>query len=170
MDAPVKECPDEDEIARQAAALVARARPRPETVIGDEERRAMRQAGIAKRYLSRLSADQLSTRTGIRRSRAAQITGLAGFQMLDSVGPSIAADLWQLGYDCPDDLRGSHPLAMYRAFSAIVGDHVDQCVEDVFRCAVAQAERPDLPAEARNWWYWTHHRGARRLPLSDDNG
>jgi hypothetical protein len=35
----------------------------------------------------------------------------------------------------------------------------DPCVEDAFRCAIAQAKNPKLPAKMRDWWQWTSVRG-----------
>ncbi len=75
-----------------------------------------------------------------------------------------AEDLWQLGYSAPGELAGEHPYAMYLAYSSLVGELIDRCVEDVFRCAVAQVELPHLPADALNWWAWTPYRGEQRLP------
>ena len=35
----------------------------------------------------------------------------------------------------------------------------DPCVEDVLRCAVAQAQDPRLPKKWKDWWSWTPYRG-----------
>jgi hypothetical protein len=39
-------------------------------------------------------------------------------------------------------------------------------VLDTFCCAVAQARDPGLPAEQRNWWYWSRLRKAKAKPTS----
>ena len=46
--------------------------------------------------------------------------------------------------------------------SAMLRDLEDICVLDVFRCAVAQAKNPRLPAAQRNWWYWSRLRKSGR--------
>lgn len=97
--------------------------------------------------------------TGLGLSRCGDLCASATFQTLSSVGPSMAADIVGLGYHSLAELAKADPNDMYVKFSRKVGRSVDPCVEDVFRCAVAQAREPDLPEEARNWWYWLPFRG-----------
>lgn len=81
------------------------------------------------------------------------------FQRLDSIGPASALDLVQLGFRAIDELRGLDPRELYRRMCELSGCRQDPCVEDAFRCAIAQAERPDLPAKWRQWFAWTTLRG-----------
>jgi hypothetical protein len=46
----------------------------------------------------------------------------------------------------------------------LTGTRQDPCVLDGFRCAVAQARDPHLPAAQRNWWWWSRQRKAGHLP------
>ena len=75
-------------------------------------------------------------------------------QSLAGVGPSIAADLRDLGYGSVADLRDEDPKGMYEALMDLRGGHIDRCVYYVFRCAVYQAgaARPD--PDLCLWWNW----------------
>jgi predicted RecB family nuclease len=77
---------------------------------------------------------------------------------LRGVGPSIATDLHQLGIFTVDQLAQSDGRELYDRLCALTGVRQDPCVEDTFVCAVAQARNPGLPAEQRNWWYWSRLR------------
>ena len=79
---------------------------------------------MAQRHLSG------NTREIIRELR--QIPGL---------GPSIAQDLLELGYQRIGDLKGADPEEMYERFMRLKGMHVDRCLLYVFRCAVYFASR-----------------------------
>lgn len=77
---------------------------------------------------------------------------------LRGVGPSIAADLNQLGIFTVDQLAASDGRELYDRLCALTGMRQDPCVEDTFVCAVAQSRDPQLPAEQKNWWYWSRLR------------
>lgn len=81
------------------------------------------------------------------------------FQQLGSVGPATAGDLVQLGFRRVDELRGQDARELYAQMCALTGTRQDPCVEDVFRCVIAQAEHPDLPARLQQWHHWTPLRG-----------
>lgn len=80
-------------------------------------------------------------------------------QRLGSVGKATAGDLLRLGIHRVEQLRGHDPRELWQRLGALDGTPHDPCVEDVFRCAIAQAEMPDLPAEWRQWHRWTPLRG-----------
>lgn len=79
---------------------------------------------------------------------------LRALQALPGVGPSIAQDLFDLGFRRPEDLRGHDPEALYSRLAVLRGSHQDRCLLYVFRCAVHAAENPDAPAPLRLWWNW----------------
>jgi len=81
------------------------------------------------------------------------------FQQLGSIGPASALDLVQLGFRTIDELRGTDPNQLYARLCELTGTRQDPCVEDVLRCAIAQAEQPELPAKWRQWFHWTALRG-----------
>ena len=117
--------------------------------------RALRSAGLKKRQLVELPAGLVHSFTGLPIRRCKELRALLRFETLGSVGPSIARDLWSLGYRDVDDLKGEDPHRMYLRLCRLASARIDPCAEDVFRAAVAQAEDPKLAAAKRNWWYWT---------------
>lgn len=82
------------------------------------------------------------------------IAAESSLQSLPGVGPSLAADLEDLGYRRAGDLVGQDAEAMYERLCAIRGLRLDPCVLYVFRCAVyaAGARQPD--PEKLKWWNW----------------
>lgn len=81
------------------------------------------------------------------------------FQQLGSVGPACALDLVQLGFRSIEELRGQDPNELYVRLCELTNCRQDPCVEDTLRCAIAQAERPELPERWRQWFHWTPLRG-----------
>jgi hypothetical protein len=144
----------------KALQLGARRRiKRPVLSLSQLERRALRQAHLTTADLARQPAEEVAALTRIPFSRCTGLCASALFQTLSSVGPSIAADIVRLGYTSLDALAKANPAEMFAKFSRKVGRSVDPCVEDTFRCAVAQARNPALPKSAHNWWYWLPYRG-----------
>jgi hypothetical protein len=62
----------------------------------------------------------------------AEITDL---QQIPNIGPSIAANLRQLGISSPHELPGKDPYAMYDKLCRITGVRHDPCLLDVFIAA-----------------------------------
>ena len=151
-------------IRDRAQALFARSRGRPEHRLNRTEAACLRRLGVKKADLHGVAPSDLSDGGEIPVTRARQLVGLADFSQLRSVGTEAAKDFWQLGFDCRDEIKGEHPVALWLSFSVLAGGYVDPCVEDVFRCAIAQVERPDLPSRYGDWWSWTPYRGVERLP------
>jgi Pathogenicity locus len=89
---------------------------------------------------------------------AAQTRKLAD---LASVGPAMLRDFDLLGIRSVKQLARQKPEALYEKLCVRTGQQVDICCLDVFAAAVAQAKNPRLPAEQRNWWYWSRKRKAR---------
>jgi nucleotidyltransferase/DNA polymerase involved in DNA repair len=81
---------------------------------------------------------------------------------LVSVGPATLADLARLGISDVAALEAVDPEDLYDRIGVLDGARHDPCALDVFRAAVAQARDPDLPAEQRQWWYWSRLRKAGR--------
>jgi hypothetical protein len=75
-------------------------------------------------------------------------------QRIPGVGPSIAADLRELGIRRVADLKGRNPERLYARINATRGVVQDRCLLYVFRCAVYFASTP-RPTPARlKWWAW----------------
>ena len=87
---------------------------------------------------------------------------------LRSVGPAALEDLRLLGVTDICDLAGRAPQALYDELCRIKGQKIDICCLDVFNCAVAQAKNPELPADQRNWFWWSRQRKAATSPRIAD--
>lgn len=138
--------------------------PRPKTPklpTTPDERVALRAARISARDLLTLTGPALHRRTSgaISRARGDELTALAAFQTLGSVGRETARDLVRLGFHRISDLKRQDPRTLYERMCRLTRTRQDPCVEDAFRCAIAQARDPKLPAPLRNWWSWTPVRG-----------
>lgn len=79
---------------------------------------------------------------------------MADLQTIPGVGPSIADDLYRLGFRTCADLKDQDPEAIYRSLMALEGQHVDRCVLYVFRCAVYYASNSVHDPELLEWWSW----------------
>ena len=79
---------------------------------------------------------------------------------LSGIGPAMLRDLALLGIASVEQLSTCEPQALYEDLSNRTGQRQDPCVLDTFSCAIAQAKDPALPAEQRNWWYWSRLRKA----------
>ncbi len=70
-------------------------------------------------------------------------------------------DFKLLGIESVEQLAACDPAELYHRLEEITGKRQDPCVLDTFCAAVAQAKDPNLPAEQRNWWYWSRLRRAK---------
>ena len=77
---------------------------------------------------------------------------------LVSVGPAMLRDFERLGIRTVAELARRNPETLYEQLCARTGRAMDICCLDVFRCAVAQARNPRLPAAQRKWSYWSRQR------------
>lgn len=86
-------------------------------------------------------------------------SALRELQTLGSIGPACARDLVRLGIRSVADLRGKEATKLYAEMCALDGRRHDPCLEDAFRCAIAQANDSNLPSVMKQWWRWTPVRG-----------
>lgn len=73
---------------------------------------------------------------------------------IPGIGPSLAADLVDLGYLHISDLNLADPQQMYDRLMKIRGCHIDRCVLYTFRCAVYFASESTHDRELLKWWNW----------------
>jgi hypothetical protein len=79
---------------------------------------------------------------------------LKDLQRVPGIGPSLAADLVDLGIRRVADLRRRNPERLYDQLIALRGVHQDRCVLYTFRCAVYFAKEPNPEPERLKWWNW----------------
>lgn len=76
------------------------------------------------------------------------------FQAIPGVGPSLAQDLVDLGFQSITDLAGRDPEMMYLDLCDLRKAPVDPCILYVFRCAVYFASHENPDSELLKWWNW----------------
>ena len=79
---------------------------------------------------------------------------IARLEEIPNIGPSIAADMRQLGITSPAELPGRDPYAMYDELCRITGQRHDPCLLDTFIAAVRFMEG----APKKPWWKYTAER------------
>ena len=82
---------------------------------------------------------------------------------LRGVGGAMLDDFALLHISTVDQLAGADPAELFERLSRLRGVPIDVCCLDTFRCAVAQARNPRLPAEQCDWWWWSRQRKAHAL-------
>jgi hypothetical protein len=83
---------------------------------------------------------------------------LKQLQVIPGVGPSIARDIMDLGYNSVDKLKKADPETMYHNLCELRGQHIDRCVLYVFRSAVYFATVKEPVPELLKWWNWKDKR------------
>lgn len=73
---------------------------------------------------------------------------------LPGIGPSLAADLRELGFRETGDLHGADPERMYADLCELRGVRQDPCVLYTFRCAVYAVTARERDPELLKWWNW----------------
>jgi nucleotidyltransferase/DNA polymerase involved in DNA repair len=81
-------------------------------------------------------------------------------QDLISIGPATLRDFEVLGIRSVKQLARQNPTRLYQKLCRVTGQSMDICSQDVFSAAIAQARNPLLPADQRQWWYWSRQRKA----------
>ena len=79
---------------------------------------------------------------------------LQDLQRIPGVGPSLARDLWELGYQSVASLANQDAEEMYTALEELRGQPMDRCVLYAFRCAVYFASTDEHDPALLKWWNW----------------
>jgi hypothetical protein len=147
-------------MAPTRSSLTLRAKT-PKLALTVGERSALRAAGVTANAIAALGGKELHRRLdgSVSRARCDEIAALADFQRLSSIGLESARDFVALGLRSVDELKTQDPRDLYARMCRLTKSRQDPCVEDAFRCAIAQAKDPKLPAKMRDWWQWTSVRG-----------
>src|SRR5512140_1110473 len=83
-------------------------------------------------------------------------------QVIPGIGPSLAADLRDLGISHVADLQRRDPERMYQQLNTLRGVRQDPCVLYVFRCAVYFARTARPKPDLLKWWHWKDRQLAGR--------
>jgi len=79
---------------------------------------------------------------------------IKSLQQIPGVGKVVAQDLWDLGIDSVEALRGLNPENLYSDLCLMQETKVDRCMLYVFRCAVYYASNETHDPELLKWWNW----------------
>ncbi len=89
--------------------------------------------------------------------KAGQAAECERLEQLPNIGPSLAADLRDVGIIHPSDLVNQDAFALYGALCALRGSRQDPCVLDTFMAAVDFMRG----APPQHWWAYTAERKQR---------
>ena len=93
--------------------------------------------------------------------KAAQAAECERLEQLPNIGPSLAADLRELGIVHPCELKDQDPLTLYQQLCQLRGTRQDPCVLDTFMAAVDFMRG----AAPQAWWAYTAERKLRHGPV-----
>lgn len=96
--------------------------------------------------------------------KSRKMEALRCLQDLPGIGPSLADDLFRLGYRVPEDLQGANPVQMFTRLERLTGRAQDPCVLDAFQCAVYFASTEDPEPLLSQWWTWSRLRKEGHTP------
>ncbi|UFJ41435.1 helix-hairpin-helix domain-containing protein [Brevibacillus humidisoli] len=131
----------------------------PKLPLTPMERSRLRQAKIKLAEIARLESKQLADVLEIPLERAKNLTALALFQQIPSIGPVIAQGMIDLGYYSLEELRDCDGASLTDQLEQQYGYWLDPCVEDSLRCIVHHAQHPDSD---KQWWDFTDERKTYR--------
>ena len=94
------------------------------------------------------------TSAGRKSSAVEQKESLKALQTIPGIGPSIAEDLYNLGYRSVSDLKDQDPQSMYDRSCQLAGQRIDPCLLYTYRCAVYYASNDIHDPELLKWWNW----------------
>lgn len=106
--------------------------------------------------------DELEVLLGVDNQRAKEISALAEFQQIPSVGIKFAQDLVFLGYYSMSELEDQDGAQLTDAYEKKKDYRTDPCVEDQFRLIAYTAKTND---RSKNWWDFTAERKAFRTKV-----
>jgi Pathogenicity locus len=90
----------------------------------------------------------------IKSPKATRAEDCTVLEQLPNIGPSLAANLRQIGILTPRELRGRDAFVLYQKLNAATGARNDPCVLDTFMAAV-DFMNGAAPAP---WWSYTAQR------------
>lgn len=129
----------------------------PKLPLTDDERKLLRHAKVKLIEVKGCSEAELCMIMQIPQERAAYIRALAHFQNVPSIGPSLAQNLYELGFHTLDQIKssGESGAQLVERLERLHGVWMDPCVEDVMRLAVHHANHP---GSDKQWWDFTAER------------
>jgi hypothetical protein len=123
------------------------------------EKQALKQQKISQKQLQDYAPDEIAAVLNASAQRARELTALAEFQSIPSLGTGFAKELMAQGYYSLEQLAGKTAVELFDAFEKHCGCWADPCVEDSYRLLVHYIEHRD---DSKRWWNFTTERKAYR--------
>ncbi|CAM4377122.1 hypothetical protein FHS16_002954 [Paenibacillus endophyticus] len=129
----------------------------PKLPLTDDERKHLRHAKVKLIDLKNCSVHELCLIMHVPQERAALLRALALFQNVPSIGPSLAQNLYELGFHSLEQIKssGESGAQLVERLERLHGVWMDPCVEDVMRLAVHHANHS---GSDKQWWDFTTER------------
>ena len=124
-----------------------------------EEKQLLKQQRVSLKTLQDYAPDEVGAMLDAKPLRAKELTALAEFQSVPSLGIGFAKELIAQGYYSLVDLKGKTAVELFDAFEKHYGCWADPCVEDSYRLLVHFIEHKD---DSKRWWNFTAERKAYR--------
>lgn len=109
--------------------------------------------------LREYAPDEIAAMLSASPERARELTALAEFQSIPSLGIGFAKELIDQGYYSLKQLKGKSAVELFDGYEKHCGSWADPCVEDSYRLLVHYIEHRD---ESKRWWDFTKERKAYR--------
>jgi hypothetical protein len=119
------------------------------------ERGKLRKHKIKIQDIPKYPAEELGVILNIPAFRAMEISAMAEFQTISSIGIKFAQNLISLGYYSLDELKDKTGAKLVEDLEFSIGVWMDPCVEDQFRLVVHYANNRD---DTKRWWDFTEER------------
>ena len=124
-----------------------------------EEKQKLKAKKISQKMLRDYAPDEIAAMLDASPERARELTALAEFQSIPSLGIGFARELMQQGYYSLEQIKGKSAVELFDAYERHCGCWADPCVEDSYRLLIHYIEHND---EGKRWWNFTHERKAYR--------
>jgi hypothetical protein len=124
------------------------------------EKQILRNKKISLKMLQDYAPDEIAVLLNASAERSRELSALAEFQSIPSLGINFAEELISQGYYSLDQLKGKNAVELFNAFERYCGTRPDPCVEDCYRRLVHYIENRD---DTKRWWHFTGDRKAYLL-------
>jgi len=123
------------------------------------EKQTLKSKKVTLKMLQDYAPDEIAELLSASPERSRELSALAEFQSIPSLGINFAEELISQGYYSLDQLKGKNAVELFSAFERYCGTRPDPCVEDCYRLLVHYIENRD---DTKRWWHFTDERKAYR--------
>jgi hypothetical protein len=107
------------------------------------EKQQLRERKVSLKALRDYAPDEIAAMLNASPERAKELTALAEFQSIPSLGVGFAKELIAQGYYALEQLKGKSAVELFDAYEKHCGCWADPCVEDSYRLLVHYMKHRD---------------------------